>query len=169
MYHISSEKTLVFSVYRPGDTPHDKFNEAVDFIRLHLDAKGDDWTVFITGDFNFPNINWDTLSIKSNSHGCTVCAKTLLQLVESFLLTQVVDKPTRTASGDTANILDIVLTNRESETIKEIDVTPTTLSDHDFVSIVIPDIIRNPSSRRCTNNRNSKELPLDHFNSFDFR
>lgn len=167
---ISSEKTLVFSGYRPGDTPHDKFNEALDFIRLHLDDKGDDWTVFITGDFNFPNINWDTFSIKSNSHGCTICAKSLLQLVESNLLAQVVDKPTRTASGDTANILDIVITNRESETIKEVEVTPTILSDHDFVSIVIPDVFRNPSSRRrYTNSRCYKELPLDHFNSLDFR
>ena len=135
---------------------------------MHLDAKGDDWTVFITGDFNFPNICWDTLTVQSNADGCKTCADTLLQLVETNLLTQVVDKPTRTASSDTANILDIVLTNRETELIKEVEVTPTSLSDHDLVSIVVPNVFKSPDFKKRPTGRSYKPS-LNDFNSYDFR
>ena len=166
---IDSAKVLVFSVYRPGKTPHEKFNEALEFIYKFLNEKDDSWTVFITGDFNFPNICWDTLTIKPDSHGCTTCAEAFLQLVESNLLSQVIDKTTRTDSSSTANILDIVLTNKEAESIKEIEVTPTSLSDHDLVSIVISDVFKNPhSEENSCNRRNYSELSLDHFNSYNF-
>ena len=148
---IESTKVLVFSVYTPGNTPHHKFNEALDFICKFLDEKDDSWTVLITGDFNFPNICWDTLSIKSNSHGCKSCAETLPYIVDSKFLVQVVDKTTRTDSNSTSNILDIVLTNKESDCIKETEVRSTSLSDHDLVSIVISDVFKkSPKKKKAT-------------------
>ena len=78
-------KTLVFSVYRPGDTPHNKFNDAVNFIQSFVDKIDDSWNIIITGDFNFPNIHWETMSIKSED-GCKTCAESLLTFMESNLL-----------------------------------------------------------------------------------
>ena len=72
-------KTIVFSVYRPGNTPHNKFTDNISFIQSFLETKDDSWNVIITRDFNFPNIDWGTLSINcSVTNGCRICAKHLL-------------------------------------------------------------------------------------------
>ena len=126
--------------------PHQKFLDTVDFIRFHMKSKGDGWTIIITGDFNFPNICWDTLSIKTDSHGSTSCAETLLQFMESEFLTQVVEEPTRKEGEETENILDLIITNNTG-IIKEVEINETTLSDHDLVSVVLSETF-NPRSKK---------------------
>ena len=71
-----------------------------------------------TGDFNLPNIDWETLNISSElGVNGTLSAKALLDLMSGNFLSQVVDKPTRVN-----NILDLVLTNR-SQYIADIEST----------------------------------------------
>ena len=108
---LNNLKTLVFSVYRPGDTPHKKFSDVINFIQSCIDSYDNPWTIIITGDFNFPNICWKTLSIiNTTSNGCKSCAEVLLQFMECNLLNQIVDQPTRMDESGAKNILDLVQT-----------------------------------------------------------
>ena len=72
-------------------------------IQAYLDNSGNH-DVYITGDFNLRNIDWETLNIGSELgvHG-TLSAQALLDFMSGNFLTQVVDKPTRDN-----NILDLV-------------------------------------------------------------
>ena len=150
---IESTKSVVFSVYRPGDTPHEKFQEALEFIQSCIDSVDDSWTIIITGDFNFPNICWDTLSVKSSSNGCTTCANYLLKLMVKYFLTQLISQPTRIANNGTANILDLIITNRE-DIFRQVDICPTYLSDHQVISTMLT-----KDYSGITNNSNNKETP----------
>ena len=53
------------------------------------------------GDFNVPDINWNTLS------GSTTFSIQLCDLVFQYDLSQIVDCPTHTAG----NVLDLIFTN----------------------------------------------------------
>lgn len=81
-------------------------------------------TIVLTGDLNFPNINWESESIYSGSGDTRDQAESLLRFAEEHCLTQIIHKPTRRN-----NILDIVITNNEN-LFYEFTVQPTNLSDH---------------------------------------
>lgn len=92
-------------LYRPPDL-YDGF--ADEFCRLLTDVctRFPNSLLIIFGDFNFPSINWDTLSVSASDKD----AHAFLQSCLDFHLTQLITKPTRSA-GATANILDLILTN----------------------------------------------------------
>ena len=133
---VVNVKTLLFCVYRTGETPHESFYDALRFMQSCVETKDDSWSIIITGDFNFPNIDWNTLKASSDG-GCRQCADALLKFMESNLLCQIVNKPTRRdpISG-TENILDLVITNN-GDLFRDVDVLPTSMSDHDSVSIIL--------------------------------
>lgn len=60
--------------------------------------------VFLFGDFNFPSINWQSLTVPTS--GTTNDSCRFLDLCLTFNLTQVINEPTRLD-----NILDLLLTN----------------------------------------------------------
>ena len=147
---MESSKTWIFSVYRPGNTPHSKFNDALEFIQSCIHTKDDSWTVIITGDFNFPNICWETLIVKSDSdttRACRQCADKLLQFMEANLLTQIVEKPTRIAPNGTANILEIVITNN-NDLMREVEIIPTSISDHQLMSVILSDSFKGSTQHK---------------------
>ena len=162
---IDRSKTWLFSVYRPGNTPHSKFNDALEFIQSCIDTKDDSWTIIITGDFNFPNICWETLNVVSGSDttsACRQCADKLLQFMESNLLTQIVDKPTRLDSNGTANILELIITNNE-DLMREVEILPTLLSDHHLMSIILSDYFKESTQQK---KQHSKNPPIPNKSSF---
>ena len=58
--------------------------------------------MYITGDFNFPKIDWE--------HGSTTLDESeemLMRFIDSNFLSQIVREPTRSP-----NILDLVITNK---------------------------------------------------------
>lgn len=61
--------------------------------------------ILITGDFNYPNINWDTWSSSDN------VGRDLLECVRDCYFYQLVDKPNRYRVGQEPSLLDLVLTN----------------------------------------------------------
>ena len=104
---IKSLNTVAASIYRPPGTKLSSFKKVIAFIQDYLDNSGN-YDVYITGDFNFPNIDWETLNISSElGINGTLSAQALLDLMSGNFLSQVVDKPTRIN-----NILDLLLTNR---------------------------------------------------------
>ena len=127
LLNIDSLNTVVASVYRPPGTKLSSFKKVLMSIQAYLDDSGNH-DVYITGDFNLPNIDWETLNIGSElGVNGTLSAQALLDFMSGNFLTQVVDKPTRDN-----NILDLVLTNVPNY-VADIESTETRLSDHNLV------------------------------------
>ena len=115
-------------VYRPPDAPYDSFSGVLQFLGSNLE-KDPDTDLFLMGDFNFPMIDWNNLSIGGRSAENTRSARDLLEFSENYFLQQVVDSPTR---GH--NILDLFLVNKVS-LVGKVQVVGTELSDHDLVQV----------------------------------
>ena len=134
LLHIDDIKTTLVCVYRPPNCPLQKFKEAIDFIVQNLN-KEDDWTIIMAGDFNFPIINWDSLTLNS---GYTIeeqeSALLFLEMKSQKLISQYVHAETRISSEETGNILDLFLTNNP-DLVLDISTEDTTMSDHKVVSI----------------------------------
>ena len=132
--HIDDIKASLVCVYRPPNCPLSKFKEAMQFIDENL-VKGDDWTLFIAGDFNLPVINWSTLSLKT---GCTSeeqeSALLLMDMKSKTFTSQYVDVDTRKVPGEVGNTLDLFLTN-DPELFQEISTEDTIMSDHKLITI----------------------------------
>ena len=166
---LENVKTMVFSVYRPDNTPHKKFTDAINFIQSFIDTRDQTWNIVITGDFNFPNICWSTLDIKPDvNNGCKSCAETLMQFMESNLLNQVIDQPTRLASSGVENILDIVITNKTS-LLLEAEVLPTLLSDHEIVSVILSNDLKIPTSQKTSKPETKLQHGTSSFGSLNFQ
>ena len=126
---IDSLDTVVASVYRPPGTQLSSFKKLLSWIQEFLDSSRNP-DIHITGDFNLPNIDWNTLTISRDlGINGTSSAQALLDLLSANFLSQVVDAPTRSN-----NTLDLVLTNR-SHYVAEIESAPTRLSDHNLVCV----------------------------------
>jgi hypothetical protein len=129
MCFIESINTIVASIYRPPDSPAKNFEELIVFVQTKIDDLSHDSRVpdiYITGDFNMPTIDWEL-----NSTQLGESQEKLMKFLGSNFLTQVIREPTRLE-----NTLDLVLTNR-TQYIAELKCTPTTLSDHKLVEVVL--------------------------------
>ena len=155
MLKNNESNLILISVYKPPaatnlDSSFKKCIEAIDaYIKKHSNSSD----VVIMGDFNLPNITWDTRSIKnSRSTQEKNCANYLLNLTDDHLLVQQVHEPTRKDK----TILDLVFTNND-EIIHNVAVDKTNMSDHDIVTIT------------CINSfpRYDDDTPTENLNSFD--
>jgi hypothetical protein len=100
-------------------------------LQRYLDDEWKDNTkIYVTGHFNFPNIEWETMSYqRSLGSDNTMSCDVLLNFLSRNFLSQIVDTSTR---GD--NILDLVITN-DTTSIIEVSSSPTSLSDHNLVEV----------------------------------
>lgn len=80
--------------------------------------------IVITGDFNFPDINW------AEHNACTPAANEFLKSCDDAFLTQHVSKPTRGRINQRPNILDLVLTSDENMVTDIKFLSPIGSSDH---------------------------------------
>ena len=97
---------------------------------IRLASSNDKHTVWIGGDFNLPEINWEDLvniHVKENSKNADIHQE-FIELTTNCGLNQLVNKPTRSD-----NTLDLFLTNKPS-TIYRTEVCHG-ISDHDLVYI----------------------------------
>lgn len=83
--------------------------------------------IILAGDFNVPDINWDTVSFISGGRYPAV-SKQIIDLTHEYNMHQIVTEPTR---GD--SILDLVFTNVPT-LVQNVYVIPG-LSDHEIVSV----------------------------------
>ena len=84
-------------------------------------------TLWVVGDFNLPDIDWDTVSIISHQYRKAI-NEGCLETINSIGLEQLVDEPTRNDK-----ILDLFLTNRPTF-VNKCKVIPG-VSDHEAVII----------------------------------
>ena len=83
-----SAKLCVAVVYRPPDASYSSFSKLIEMLSLALDnLTSSDYDVFITGDFNLPQINWETLQIESGgTSDSNLSAQCLLNFMSAHLL-----------------------------------------------------------------------------------
>ena len=129
---FSCLKLGVCVVYRPPDAPKEKFQGALKFVQKCIEDLDGTFQVSVVGDFNFPDIDWQTERVLS---GQTVqsqdSAHDFLRFLNSNFMNQYVDRPTRDS-----NILDLFCTDNPS-LVQSLSVSPAELSDHSLVSVLI--------------------------------
>ncbi|KAK3857583.1 hypothetical protein Pcinc_036174 [Petrolisthes cinctipes] len=122
---IEKINLMVIVAYRPPNTTQELFVEVADKITLiqkHLPVP--DTEVLNLGDFNFPHVNWEILSLEGGTAEEKQQARLLTTIVEVKHLVQFVTKPTR---GD--NILDLIFSNN-CGLMHNYDLFETPISDH---------------------------------------
>ena len=125
-----SAKLCVAVAYRPPDATADSFKKLLDsFTRIIEDCTPSDYDLFVSGDFNLPQIDWESHQIQSGaSADSNLSAQRLLQFMSTHLLGQMVTTPTR---GN--NILDLILCNN-NRLICDVTCEATEISDHMMVN-----------------------------------
>jgi hypothetical protein len=119
-----AQKTLFGCVYKSPNTTLENEEMMLDLLKRDYLQQFD--YVCITGDFNFPDINWTgTWTGERNGRFITT-------LLDSFLI-QVVKQPTRRREGQIANILDLVIVNDELLVSDIIHFSPLGKSDHEVL------------------------------------
>ena len=122
----NDSKVVVGAVYRPTNNDFTYTEKLTTYIHrlLRKHPKAVHW---ILGDFNLPDVDWQTRTVEGHQYLKTI-NESFLDLCFNNQLDQIVTEPTR---GE--NILDLVFTNRPS-LINKCKIRPV-LSDHDAVYI----------------------------------
>ena len=171
--HIESMNVVNIVVYRPPDTHSVEFAIVMDKIKKLLgEMVSPEPSVIITGDFNFPFIEWK----RGELNACKWKMKAynnakedekkqfykLMDIMDSFHLVQMIQEHTRKE-----NTLDLMFTNNPG-LFTQIEVTGTCLSDHDMIEITtsIPDNnhLLNNKGETQTNENDLRTLNFHHEN-----
>ena len=171
--HIDSINVVNIVVYRPPDTHSTEFTIVMDKIKKLLgEMVSPEPSVIITGDFNFPFIEWK----RGELNACKWKMKAynnakedekkqfykLMDIMDSFHLVQMIQEHTRKE-----NTLDLMFTNNPG-LFTQIEVTGTCLSDHDMIEITtsIPDNnhLLNNKGETQTNENDLRTLNFHHEN-----
>ena len=120
-------------VYRsPGTSNDDNNAKLCQLINAACSRKSSH--LLIMGDFNYPEINWDTITSRS---GANHPSWSLLDCLQDNFLFQLVDFNTRYREGQQPSLLDLVITN-EDGMIKELNSrNPLGKSDHAVISFTL--------------------------------
>ena len=125
---VKGELLYFINFYRPPNSSFDKFTEAMNEIFNCDEVVNSTDKILVTGDFNLPNCKFDNYGIIESSHN-NGNFSTLDELMARLGIYQCVKYGTRNN-----NILDLVFSN-DRETIEEIEIVPTILSDHKLLKI----------------------------------
>ena len=119
---------IIGAFYRPNNNDIKSLNELKNSLqKMSKDLNKNH--VLLAGDFNQPNIDWESNSIFGTG-ASSEAAKILLELTDSHHFSQTVHTPTRNN-----NVLDLVFTNNPS-TIISTNTLPG-ISDHEIVQVKI--------------------------------
>ena len=101
---INDTSLLLGCVYRSGsDNKCQSTNDLINLLKQTDKQKYD--KIVITGDFNYPDIDWeDECKATGNEENFVNCLKDLF-------LNQMISEPTRHRSGQQSNLLDLCITN----------------------------------------------------------
>ena len=117
---------IIRSIYRPPNSEQDYMEELCDKIR-QLQTSNPRASLWISGDVNLPDIDWETHTIKGHNYPISI-NQCFLNTIYDTGSDQIVRFPTR---GE--NILDVFLTNHPS-LIEKCKAVPG-VSDHDIVFV----------------------------------
>ena len=132
-------------IYRPPTSETSPFNTVLTKIRLVIDKFQEPLPkIILTGDLNFPSINWERLTVNSCTRIVKDQADSLLSLFQDYFLEQYVLEATRQR-----NILDIFGTNdHDLVSYVRVEDTDNRTSDHRIL-FVQTNIIKNKFLENC--------------------
>ncbi len=130
---LNGRDTLLLACfYRSGSGSDANNNRLREMINLAAN-KSYTFTCYI-GDFNYPDINWETLRPGSDNESEE---QQFVECILSNYLTQHINKPTRVRGTDKPSILDLLLTN-DAKIIQNIEYhSPLGKSDHSVLKFDI--------------------------------
>ena len=118
-----NDKLLVGCIYKSPSSSEENLSLMNDMIR-NINSTQVYSHVLVVGDFNFPDIDWNTWNSRDR-----FCQEFIESLRDSYL-EQMVDKPTRFRINQNPSVLDLILVN-DSNAIQSIDyLSPVGNSDH---------------------------------------
>ena len=121
--------TTIGVIYRSPSSKSDNDLKLHELINTICTSQSNN-KIILMGDFNWPNIDWQSCS-SSNSHGSET---KFLDILRKNYLSQHIDKPTRIRGDDEPHILDLVITNEPF--IDHIEyLAPLGKSDHSILNI----------------------------------
>ena len=120
-----TEKALVGLVYRsPSNNTTEQHEKLRSLIAEASNLKYDHQ--LIMGDFNYPQINWETMSADNEKSE----EQKFVECLEDNFLFQAVNKPTRWRGTDNPTVLDLIITGNEKN-IEDLEYqSPLGKSDH---------------------------------------
>ena len=128
----NNDRMLIGVVYRsPNSNSEENNPKIIDLIPKLSEYVGYSHCLLL-GDFNFPNINWVTLTSLDGEQSLSAG---FLNACEDAFLTQHVTKPTRHRHGQTFSILDLIFTS-DPNMIEDSNIThlsPLGSSDHEVL------------------------------------
>ena len=121
---------LVFiTLYRPPTAQTESFRASLEAVNKVLSTFTQLPNLVMTGDFNFPLLDWRSSCHSGGTTASQMQSELLLEFIEKHHLEQYTREPTRDR-----NILDLFLANNP-EVVLKIEVNKTTLSDHNIITI----------------------------------
>jgi endonuclease/exonuclease/phosphatase family metal-dependent hydrolase len=129
---MKQDKLLVGCVYRSptsASTNDESINDLIKSVTKPSEASH----VLIMGDFNYPNINWETWTTVTHHSS----EYKFVETIKDGFLFQHVSKPTRFRGGQRPSILDLVLTNEEGIVSNLEVLAPLGKSDHGILSFTL--------------------------------
>lgn len=124
---VEGNRLLVSCVYRPKATTTGEANSHL--VRTMAKACSSGAPTFVFGDFNYPEINWETLSVHPNN----ACSADFLAAYNEMNAFQLVYFPTRFRNGE-QSLLDLVLVNDKRLIYDIVGHPPIGKSDHIVVT-----------------------------------
>ncbi|KAK2723650.1 hypothetical protein QYM36_002110 [Artemia franciscana] len=127
---LPEETLIVGNIYQSPFAPNANDSHQVVADLVNKIASSSSNSVFITGDFNMPDVIWvDDYGLTTPNNP----AQTTLISVANLALTQLIDQPTRYRDGQNPTTLDLVFTNN-LDTVISIKYLPAIgSSDHNYV------------------------------------
>ena len=137
---IPEIQTLNIVIYRPPGTESHDFNTILNEIqKIFLNLEKPDPTIILSGDLNFPFVEWKRMSdnsctweYKSNTNATRSDKEqfeSLMNICNEQCMLQIIEEPTRLE-----NTLDLIFTN-EIKLVTMIEVNKSKLSDHNLIEI----------------------------------
>jgi hypothetical protein len=122
----NSKQLIIGSVYRPPNSNIEYMTDLCNQL-TNIEAKYKNAVIWIMGDFNLPDINWNSYTIEKHQNIKEI-NELFINTLLNLNLEQINKKPTRNN-----NILDLFLTNRPGLVI-DYEILPG-LSDHDIIRV----------------------------------
>ena len=121
---LSEPDVVLVLIYRPPNATAASFNDIIQRTEETIRALESPLPeVMMLGDFNFPDVLWDSTISEQNVH-----LSSLVKLRDFLYLDQVIKDPTRKS-----NTLDLLF--RNESIIKSIETNETVISDHNIIHV----------------------------------
>ena len=125
--HLKKDSIILISAYRPPNTNYEYLEELCSTLS-HIALSNPDKVIWLAGDLNFPNIDWNSYCINGHNYPLQLRMWKFIDTLLDPNLFQFVGSPTRKE-----NILDIFATNWPS--LVTSCTTIPGVSDHEAVLI----------------------------------